>query len=232
MAREPKITQEDVNAVADRLSAGGKTPTVRAIREALGVGSMATVLKYLHVWLSGQRPSVDSPATLPPALHRVLMDYVAQEVASAKAALESELLAAQQNLADLLRESELQSGTLHDQAQELKATASEKEALSGRLLELSAHLETSRQQIEEQRQAAELARTAQATLLVRLEALTVRDAEIRRLRDSRDLERAARIAAEPNTAVATARLAQTEAQLRMLHQQNPEHLRLRSSRRK
>ena len=46
MGRESVITQEEVNVVADQLRATGAKPTARAVREALGGGSMATVLKH------------------------------------------------------------------------------------------------------------------------------------------------------------------------------------------
>lgn len=53
MAREATIGQEEVNAVADSIRAAGIKPTAQTIREGLGRGSMATVLRLFHVWQSG-----------------------------------------------------------------------------------------------------------------------------------------------------------------------------------
>ena len=50
MPREPSITQEQVNTVADAILASCAKPTARAVRALLGSGSMDTVLGFLRVW--------------------------------------------------------------------------------------------------------------------------------------------------------------------------------------
>lgn len=55
MPRESTITYSMVAAIADSLFKQGKKPTARAVREALGVGSMATVLKHLRQWADNQK---------------------------------------------------------------------------------------------------------------------------------------------------------------------------------
>ena len=82
MARDATISQQEVDAVAEQLRVGGERPTARAVRERLGRGSMATVLRYLQVWQAGQARPVDSAVALPPALQRSLVDFVGQEVTS------------------------------------------------------------------------------------------------------------------------------------------------------
>lgn len=111
MAREPLITQADVSAVADRIQAAGGKPTARAVREALGVASMATVLKYLQVWQGAQAPRPETPPTIPPQLERLLAGFIGQEVATARAVVE-EALAAEQANGDLIVESERQAAAL------------------------------------------------------------------------------------------------------------------------
>jgi len=76
MAREATITQEQVNAAADAIRASGAKPTARAIRDQLGSGSMATVLKFLQVWQAGQVKPAAQDVTLPPALTRRLVDFI------------------------------------------------------------------------------------------------------------------------------------------------------------
>lgn len=213
MAREAKITQNEVSDTADRIRATGVKPTARAIREALGMGSMATVLKYLQVWQSNQTPPSEAPAILPPSLQKALADFIGQEVASARAALEADLVTAQQENGDLIAESERQSSTIEDQAQQLKTLESDKAALSGRLTELASSLEKIQLKEEQQRQAAENARTELAKLQVRLEALPLLEAEMERLRETVEAERVTRIKAEKAVAIASAKLDKTEAQV-------------------
>ena len=138
MAREASITKEQVNEVADRLRAGGVKPTARAVREELGSGSMATVLKYLQVWQAGQVRQAEAPVTLPPGLQRALVDFIGQEVATAKLALEADLVVAQQANVDLIAESERQAAALDEAEQGLEGLRSARDALQGRLGQLTA----------------------------------------------------------------------------------------------
>ncbi|MFZ4539774.1 DNA-binding protein [Propionivibrio sp.] len=216
MAREPKITQTDVDAAAEKIAATGRKPTARAIRDVLGVGSMATVLKHMQIWMGSQPRLAVVPNVLPPGLQKTLADFVAEEVSFAKATIEADLSTAEQTIDDLVAESERLAAVIADQAQELKMLGSEKTALSGRFVEQTSRLENTIQKLEEQRQAAERARTAQATLEVRLEALPQIETEMGRFREALDAERTARIAAEQNAAVASAKLETTEALLNEL----------------
>mgnify|MGYP000205040532 CR=1 FL=1 len=178
MARDATISQQEVDAVAEQLRVGGERPTARAVRERLGRGSMATVLRYLQVWQAGQARPVDSAVALPPALQRSLVDFVGQEVTAARAALEAELALAQQVNADLLGESERQAATLEEMDKALEALRYERAEALGRQAQLAADLAASQQAAEAQRQAAEAARTELATQRVHLDRLPRLEAEI------------------------------------------------------
>lgn len=211
MPREPKITQEDVNSVADRIAATGKTPGARAVRDALGAGSMATVLKHLRIWHSRQEKPETAEIIFPRKLQHILAEFIAQTVASAKTELAIELSTEQQTIGILIAESDRQAETIEYLAGQLKTLETEKAVLAAQLLELATHLKNARQQEDHQRQAAERARTDQATLQVRFEVLPAREAEIVSLREALEVERTARITAERKTAIASARLDKTEA---------------------
>lgn len=213
MAREASITQEEVNAVADRLRATGVKPTARGVREALGGGSMATVLKYLQVWQSGQVRQAETPTVMPAGLQKALLDFIGQEVASAKVALETDLVASQQANGDLIVESERQASVIDSQEQEIEVLHEEKAELSGRFSQLTTDLDSAKKEAEEQRQAAEAARTEQAKLQLRLEGLPRLEAEIEKLRAALETERNARVASDQLAAVAAAKLEKTEAQV-------------------
>jgi len=171
MARDATISQQDVNAVAEQLLAVGGKPTARAVREHLGRGNMATVLRYLQLWQAAQVRPVDSPVVLPPALQRSLLEFIGQEVATARGTLEAELLLAQQSNADLMGESERQASALDELEKSLEALRCERAELLGRQAQLSADLAASQQTAEVQRQAAEAARTELARQQVHLDGL-------------------------------------------------------------
>lgn len=201
MAREASITQEQVNAAADAIRAGGAKPTARAIRDHLGTGSMATVLKLLQVWQSGQVKPAAQDVTLPPALTRALVDFIGQEVATAKAGLESDLVTAQQAQADMIAESERQAGTIEAQAEVIEGLQSDKASLVGKLGQLEADLSGVKEEAASERQAAENARTELAKAQLRLEAMPRLEADLDAIRAELAQERAARVAAEQKAAV-------------------------------
>lgn len=206
MAREASITQEQVNAAADFIRSAGGKPTARAVREQLGTGSMATVLKLLQVWHGGQVQPAAQAVTLPPTLTRALLDFMAQEVAAAKAGLEMELAEAQKTQVDLIAENERQALTIEAQAESLDLGAEEKAAMAGKLGQMESELAAARDEALRERQAAEAARMELATAEVRLEVLPRLEAELDFLREALSTEREGRVKAEQEAAVASARL--------------------------
>ena len=213
MAREATISQEEVNAVADQIRGTGARPTARSVREALGAGSMATVLRLLQNWQARQVRAPDTPTVLPLALQKSLVDFLGQEVAAAKVSLESDLVIAQQSNSDLIAESERQSSTIADQVESIEELHAVNAELTGRLSQMTTDLNTARTEAETQRQAAEAARTEKAKLELRLEGVPRLESEIERLRTALEAERTARVTANQAAAVASAKLEKTEIQV-------------------
>lgn len=213
MGREPAIKQDEVNAVAEQLRSAGVKPTARAIRETLGMGSMATVLKYLQVWQSHQVRSPDTPAVIPQALQKALVDFIAQEVTTAKATVEADLAAAQQSNHDLISESERLAVELEREQASVQSLQAEKAGLSGRLSQLTSDLEEAKAIAVTERTAAEQARTENAKLELRLEGMPRLESEIERLKAALEAERSGKAAAEQQAAVALARLEKTQEQV-------------------
>ncbi|MFT3847852.1 MAG: DNA-binding protein [Propionivibrio sp.] len=206
MAREATITQEQVNAAADSIRAAGSRPTARAVRDQIGTGSMATVLKLLQVWQAGQVKVAEAPITLPAGLQRALVDFVAQEIATAKGELQADLVNLQQSNNDLIAENERQASTIDLQAEALRLAQEEKAEISGRLAQAERDLDHAHVEIKEERHAAEAARTELAKAQLRLEAVPHIEAEIERLRKELGAEHRARVEAEQKAAVAIAKL--------------------------
>lgn len=213
MARETTITQDAVNAAAEQIRASGAKPTARAVRDVLGSGSMATVLRYLQAWQAKQGPVEEAPVVLPVALQRSLLAFIEQEVATAKAPLEADLVLAGQANRDLINESERQAATIEELEQAATALRGEVTEADGRVAQLSSDLESILQAIQSERQAAEAVRTALARAEVQVESLARREEEIERLRAALDVERNARVTAEQSAAVLSAKLEKTEAQV-------------------
>ena len=141
MGREATITPEQVNAVADTLKAEGSRPTLRAVRERLGSGSMGTISKFLQNWKARQEREQTSALALPPALQRAILDYMDQELAAARAALENDLAEQQQEAADVGAENERQAETIEELTAELEALAAAKAAAEGKAEQLAADLD-------------------------------------------------------------------------------------------
>lgn len=211
MVREATITQEEVNAAADSIRGAGNKPTARAVREVLGRGSMATVLRLLQNWQAGQGRAPDTPVVLPLGLQRALVDFIAQEVAAAKLTLEQDLVAAQQAQKDLITENEAQAADLDGIQTTLEELQAEHSQLEGRYAQLTTDFEEARQTTETHRQAAETARTEIAKLQLRMEGVPRLEAKLAKLKTDLDAERAARVSADQTAAVATAKLEQSQA---------------------
>lgn len=206
MAREATITQEQVNAVADAICASGAKPTARVIRDHLGSGSMATVLRMLQVWQAQQvlpaPPVVDVPANVAESLAKFIND----QINAGRASLSTALSAATNLQSEAIAENERQASTIEIQAEALEFAQAEKAEIAGRLAQVESDLARAQDDVTGERQAAETARTELAKAQLRLEAVPRIEADIERLRKELDAERQARTDAEQKAAVATAKL--------------------------
>lgn len=224
MVREATITQAQVNAAADTIRATGAKPTARAVREALGgVGSMATVLKFLQVWQAGQVRAEDGPVVLPAGLQRALVDFIGQEVASAKAVLQDDLVATQQANGDLIAESERQASHLEALENAIDELQDEASTVKGQLAQLEKDLEVAREEGARERQEAEHARTDLAKALLQLEGIPRLESELDRKNNElselrQQLQQAQTLIAKANqeAAVSSAKLEACQAQAKDL----------------
>lgn len=206
MSRQASITQEQVNAAAETIRADGIKPTARSVRDALGGGSITTVLKLLHIWQNSQSAAEERTIVLPVNIHRALLDLVGQEVAAAKVGPLADLVAAQQANGDLIVENERQSSTIALQAEALELAQAENAQLAGRLVEVESQLTRCQEHDADERKAAETARTERAMALLRLQSFPRIEAEADHLRAEAERERNAKVAAEQVAAVAVAKL--------------------------
>lgn len=204
MPREANITYEQVAAVADAIKAEGGRPQWRAVRERLGTGSGGTIHRMLQQWQAGQVRQIESTLVLPPALQRSILDFMAQEVAGAKASLEADLAESQQSAADLALENERQLTQIEAQQADIEALQGERSSLEGRLEQMEADLAAAREEASRERQAAEAARTELAKAVLRLEAMPRLESDLAEVRNQYQQADLRRQEAERELAVARA----------------------------
>ena len=211
MGRESTITFEQISAVADAMKTEGVKPTSRAVRERLGnTGSMGTINKLLGRWKSGQERQISAALVLPPALQRVLLEFMDNELTAARTTLEAELAEQQQEAADLATENERQVVENDAQAEAIESLRADVAAHRGRAGQLESDLAVARDEAVRERAGAELARTELAKAQLRLEAMPRLEAELVAVRGVLETERTGRQQAEQSAAVLAAKLEAAE----------------------
>ena len=112
MPREASITYEQVAAIADSIKASGGKPNPRQVRERHGSGSLGTIHKLFQQWEAGQARQIEASLALPPTLQRAILEFMDQELATARAELELKLMDAQVTANDLATENERQASQI------------------------------------------------------------------------------------------------------------------------
>lgn len=84
--RQQRVTQSEVDAVADEISAAGGSPGTIEVHTRLGRGSNSTIGKMLEVWRSKRTAAALPPvaATLPPDITNAVAVHIAREIAANK----------------------------------------------------------------------------------------------------------------------------------------------------
>lgn len=224
MGRETSITVEQVSTVASRLQSAGDKPTARAVRAALGAGSMATIVKHLQVWRADQKPHAEAAITLPVGVQRTLMEFVAGEVSAAREEVVAELEDTRQANADLILEVDKQREEIAHLEQAISVVQNERSMHAGRCQQLELDVAQLRDAVQAGRGELDKALAENARSAIRLEQVPRLESELEKLRTSFEAEHVARIAAEQAAAVAIARLEVLEqrvAELLARHSSNP-----------
>jgi hypothetical protein len=213
MPRESTITFEQVAAAADAIKAEGGKANARAVRERLGTGSMGTIHRLLQQWQAGQGRQAEPALSLPPAVHRAILEFMSQELAAGRATLAADLAEQQQAATDLATENERQALAIDAQESTIADLQGELAAQGGRLAQVEADLTRARDEAIRERQGAELARTELAKAHLRLEAMPRLEADLVAAREALEIERTARTDAEKQAAVAVEKASGIEARL-------------------
>lgn len=207
MGREAKVTYEQVAAAADAMCSANIRPSSRTVRERLGnTGSMGTINRLLQEWKATQERHVVQSLTLPPALQRAILDFMGQELATAKAQLESTLDEQRQEMADLSTENERQGADIEERINAEAALRAELATLQGRIAQTEGELTHARHETIGEREHVATARVDLAKALLKLEAMPRLEADLAALREELRTEHQGRTAATQQAAVLEAKL--------------------------
>lgn len=183
MARDSTITYEQVATTARDIKERGGKPTSRAVRDALGSGSMATVCKFLQQWQCEQVRQSDTPDdAFDPAIARAINNQIAARVHDASESLVIQLADLQADAAAIIADNERQAAEIVTLNSDLIILREQCAAYTGRLMQLESEAERSVVDMNAERQNSESARIALARAELRLEAVPRLEAEIAALR--------------------------------------------------
>ncbi|WEF34168.1 DNA-binding protein [Pseudoduganella chitinolytica] len=97
-------TYEEVAEAAARLREEGSPVTIDAVREMVGSGSAAAILRHLAAWREAEQPMPAPPsATIPPELATALTDWARRHAEEAGAGAREALERARGDIEELLR---------------------------------------------------------------------------------------------------------------------------------
>ena len=213
------ITFEQVAAAADSLLGEGLPPTIRGVRERLGLsGSPNTIHRHLTAWREARPVAPAAVPELPPALTASISDELRRAAAAARGELEARLVQAQAEAAELAAAGEALEAERDALLDQVASLTRERDTQAGVTAQQAADLDEAQHRLEREQQAAEGARIELATARLRIDAQAerVKDqaAEIARLSDALAEARDGRIVAEQQAAVLAARLEAAADQLR------------------
>lgn len=214
MGRNAVITYEDVAACADALQQIGVTPSVRKVTKKLGTtASYTTIGRLLKQWKKTQPQHPKTARQISPQLEQALMKYVDNELAAAQKELQDELAQLEQEADDFLVENMRQAEQLESLNAELDKFRNEKAGAEGRVAELEKQVGSLRDDLAQEREAAEKTRTDLVAAETRLEYMREVEQQLEAVRAERDRERDGRAVAERDLAVLVIRKEELERRL-------------------
>lgn len=209
MGREATVTLEQVAAAADQIKSEGQKPSVRAIREILGGGSMGTILRLLNRWKEEQILESEKRTTtddsLDPSITRAISSVLAARVQSAVSEINGRFADLQTETDDLITENERQAQEIVEHLRKIESQAEEMAIGTGRIAQIEAELSLARQERDAKAQESGQAKTELAKSLLRLESLPNLEAETQKLQESLRTQEKARAESEKEAAVASSR---------------------------
>ncbi|PIV91308.1 MAG: hypothetical protein COZ77_10215 [Gallionellales bacterium CG_4_8_14_3_um_filter_54_18] len=183
MARTTSLTYEQIAGAADAITVRGERVTTRSVRDELGSGSMATVLRFLQDWRNRsnrQGQAVDEMLDL--AVIKAINTHIGLRVRDATASASERNAELLTEIDGLLVENEKQASTIEEQAGNIESWKTSHAAVSARVGELENTVARLTEELLGERQTGEQARIALAKAELRLEAVPRFETEVAQLR--------------------------------------------------
>lgn len=206
MARESRITREQVDAAAKAIEAKGGEATNRTVRGYLGGGSTAIISKYLKERRQEQQTSDATP--LPEDLERTLTRAFNQAVKMQTAAQEQSIADLEDTLETSAAEAEHLQGQLLALTDRNERLTSENARLTGTTTRLDEEMAAVREDLRQKQAEVDRVRNDLVRSEQRLENLPNLQREVDELRAHLETERSLRKEAEKKVSVAEANQAQ------------------------
>ncbi|CUB08040.1 DNA-binding protein [Tepidiphilus thermophilus] len=157
------LTRDDIWAVADRLDAEGKAPTLAAVRKALGSGSFTTISEAMREWHQRRKEKADKAqeaGPVPPDLDETVRRFAQEVWAKATEIAKAEVLRLTSEYTEAKKEWDRERQELEAVAEDLLAALDELQAkskedqeafadMARRLVETEAHVITLKEQARE-----------------------------------------------------------------------------------
>lgn len=191
---------------ARELEASGKPVGARVLYDILKTGSLTTIQKHLLRWR--EEKSLLVPPDLPESLHRAILDFAARELQKGQTRLEALLTKSRNALLESIRTGEEQECLLENLREEL---AERIRSLSDQVRHLEMRVGKCQEREGRERDEAHTLREALVRADLRLEELPHLWEETNTLRTKLAEEKEARVAAEKESAVSRALLAEKTA---------------------
>lgn len=146
------LTPEQIVSAIDVLHKRGETPTVRAVREVLGTGSLGTISRLMREVAANTPPNANKQTELPAELLRGLREAFERQAREIRDQSAEELRAERQRLIVLEDENVRLERCLEEARREASLRAEELQKGEGRLAELRALSEGLRRACEQERE--------------------------------------------------------------------------------
>lgn len=145
------LTSEQIVSAVDTLNQRGQTPTLRAIRDLLGTGSLGTISRILRS-LKETTPADNPRVTVPPGVLRVLEEAFAAQERQVRGGLEEERQIERRQSEALEEENLRLASRIVSLEEQVRQMTEERQKGEGRIDEIRRHGETLERALEKERE--------------------------------------------------------------------------------
>jgi len=187
MGREASVTEDQILNECHQLEMQSQKVTGRAVREALGRGSLSTIGPVVRKYkTSKSRRSMVVDDIVDPEINQVISNHIATRITAATAEMTADLADLQSEYDDLRADHERKCEKIEAAEANQASLQSEYAALTGCATQMENEINRLEKEVVEQRNQAEAARLETVESRLKLEALPGYESEIENLRSLLD----------------------------------------------